>query len=744
MQLSSFRQSTANCMLQSQFSRHSFRTIPRLPGQVVSTAGSRPRKRDFAFLRRVPCLILVLPLSRIDSSQRQQRAQRPRDFHILIIFVGLFSVLFLIGFMAERRNLGNQNAGPNFKGVGPQDGEEKIPAISAFEIQTMNHFLEAAMSGIMPGGEKTSLPLFPQEGMKFLAQPYKDWAPEPFSKMPGPSTPFGGQMETSPPPMIRIMHIMSGLDSIMEDAFSLTPPETVGRSFKLMKTKIWFGIAPMSEAQWKSKGLDEQDNIEEALAVIELVIDVWTHLCTPKIQGDIRHVHNKMWAEIDVFQDALVAEAGSRGETIEYNFTQLWHEYIKSWLYTHLKTLQKVWKDRFIAVMQSGRQISETHGTIRIDHYAMMVLNKIQDIYLDADIYVRQRTEGFITADRRIDPRLAQIEAPKAQLNAAYAGIFAEMEGKMRGMMKQMMDARIAERHRVMPTPDFLEAPSLVTDREFVHKGLSYEIDAPLERKVEGWVRERMEDKVEEFGFVVYRLSYSGSEDEWSKAVKMIEDGINSGWEGIKDADKIKGKARLHWIDGREEMIAEGNMDGARKDFQTITSLPTFPSNLSKTVFLAVTPNALSSFDPSAAPPSDPLPPLFDTSSTTTEKNTLASAGDFRPFLHAIDASYSPESSEASASNPTSTTQPKTERKFPKGYTGTFPILDQLVWSDLLGLHVAGGRVGLEDMWALSLQHPWGVYVGPTTGVRRREWREMREGMGVLLDKGKNGGCVTS
>lgn len=85
----------------------------------------------------------------------------------------------------------------------------------------------------------------------------------------------------------------------------------------------------MTEAQWKSKGLDEQDNIEEALAVIELVIDVWKHLCTPKIQGDIRTVHNKLCAEIDVFQDALAARAAANGETIEYNFTQLFHEYIK-------------------------------------------------------------------------------------------------------------------------------------------------------------------------------------------------------------------------------------------------------------------------------------------------------------------------------------------------------------------------------------------------------------------------------
>lgn len=237
----------------------------------------------------------------------------------------------------------------------------------------------------------------------------------------------------------------------------------------------------------------------------------------------------------------------------------------RSWLYTHLLTLQKVWKDHFLALMQSGRVISETQSTIKIDHYAMMILNKIQDIYLDADIYVRQRTEGFIMADRKIDPRLSQIEAPKATLNAAYAKIFAEMESKMRGVMKQCLDARVTERRQAMPGPEFLEAPSMVTDREFAHKSLSYEIEKPPLRQVEGWVRELMGDKVEEFGFVIYRLCYEQSDEEWKKIIEKIERGINSVWDGIAEGWKIRQKARLHWIDGREEMIAEGNLEGARK-----------------------------------------------------------------------------------------------------------------------------------------------------------------------------------
>jgi hypothetical protein len=42
-----------------------------------------------------------------------------------------------------------------------------------------------------------------------------------------------------------------------------------------------------------------------------------------------------------------------------------------------------------------------------------------------------------------------------------------------------------------------------------------------------------------------------------------------------------------------------------------------------------------------------------------------------------------------------------------------------------------------EAYWALAAQHPCGVYVGPTTGVMRRMWREMNGVSGGLLEAEK-------
>jgi hypothetical protein len=100
-------------------------------------------------------------------------------------------------------------------------------------------------------------------------------------------------------------------------------------------SQIWFGIAPICEARWNALRLNDRGNIEEALANIQLVIDIFDYLRTPEIQGKLRHIYNKMWAEIDVFQDACNAVRERRGEAIPaWNLTRLWEEYNRSALLT--------------------------------------------------------------------------------------------------------------------------------------------------------------------------------------------------------------------------------------------------------------------------------------------------------------------------------------------------------------------------------------------------------------------------
>jgi hypothetical protein len=102
--------------------------------------------------------------------------------------------------------------------------------------------------------------------------------------------------------------------------------------------------------------------------------------------------------------------------------------------------------------------------------------------------------------------------------------------------------------------------------------------------------------------------------------------------------------------------------------------------------------------------------------------------GDYRGFLHVLDAKYFPPTIPPinKATHPLDDLSTSTP---PAGYSGTFKIIDQLLWTDLFATSflTGSGTLLAQEYWALSQQHPLGVYVGPTTGVQRRDWREMRE-----------------
>lgn len=71
-------------------------------------------------------------------------------------------------------------------------------------------------------------------------------------------------------------------------------------------------------------------NIEEAMATIQLAIDVFKYWMKPEVHGRIRTTHNRVWTELDVFNDAIVGLRKSREEPEpDFNIAKLWQEYVK-------------------------------------------------------------------------------------------------------------------------------------------------------------------------------------------------------------------------------------------------------------------------------------------------------------------------------------------------------------------------------------------------------------------------------
>ncbi|KAG0648009.1 hypothetical protein D0Z07_5962 [Hyphodiscus hymeniophilus] len=597
------------------------------------------------------------------------------------------------------------NQEPRLEGFGQEDHEKAEAGGPNFQPSTINHFIEAAMSGVMPGGLKTEQPLFPKEYIRHFSTKYVDWAPPPFDKLPPPQMeamgpiPGGPMPGDSPPPIIRIMHVISGMDRMFSRAFNRDLPMTEP-SFKAVRSRLWFGMPPISDARWAAKSLDAEENVEEALAIIQQTVNVFKHQLKPDVQGEMRATHNKVWVEFDVFQDAIVAVRSQNGEPApEFNIAKLWQEYIKAWAFKRLKILFQLWKDRMIRVMQSGRQINATQSTIRIDHWAIMVLNKLLDLYVDSEIFLRVNTAGFSMLNG-IDSRLIgaiTLEKSEAQLNAIYATIENKRVADLRRVLSAVLAARTRERRRQAgASPDFLEKPGLLSDREFAMKSLMGQMENPLPLVMESWVQNLADQSTEKCGFVIYRNTYVQSNTAWMAFVKKLDTALDSGWEGVVDPENVKRKTRLHWVSGKEEGIPQGDINAVRQHFKTFSESVMFPANITKTICLAITPDSYKSF---AKADQD---------------------GDYRGFLVAIDPDYDASKAE--------------ERKYKPGFTGSFNIIDQLVWTDLFALGVNRAAQNAQEYWGLAVQHPWGVYVGPTTGILRKKWRIMDDGVKALAE----------
>jgi hypothetical protein len=69
----------------------------------------------------------------------------------------------------------------------------------------------------------------------------------------------------------------------------------------------------------------------------------------------------------------------------------------------------------------------------------------------------------------------------------------------------------------------------------------------------------------DKWGFVMYRITYKQSDEEWEDFMQKLKADIDDWEDGIKGGDLIRASAQLKWINGREVGIVEGDYEAAKR-----------------------------------------------------------------------------------------------------------------------------------------------------------------------------------
>ncbi|KAL3489537.1 hypothetical protein BJX62DRAFT_239069 [Aspergillus germanicus] len=565
------------------------------------------------------------------------------------------------------------------------------------EPQTIAHFIEFAVGTTdLPNGKKTSLELLTKSEATDL---------------------LGSSPETDDDPQSIIERVLERVGSL-EDGGRLS---TVGKNIHAVKSRAWAGMVPLSEQRWKEKGLDKPENFDIAVQHLTAVIAAFEYLNTPIIMENLRDTFNLIsahWGELDAMihaQDASRRGVSTRKLWTEFMTAQfeMMTERAHRWVLVHANALRVPLHQQVLAHRPETLQHydrTQWHLTDRLHTLAEIVGVADFTILLPMDGY-----EGDIPW-RRL-PQLpffipAELRSTKLEERGkAYSERLKVLSRRAQAESEIERAQRADGTYRTADPAAIARTTVLQIEcQNQVRREVRGDPVEPIPR--EPWiVRDvtRMErphnEKKKAIGFVIYRLTYGQSEAEWAAFRKKLDEHRSDWGRSQTGSSALKPYQKLHWRDGKELGIPEGDIAAARKHYASHYDDP-LPLNLVDSpnrAFLAIDSASYASY----------------TGNTYTAATDLVLPGDHTGFILAVDGDYD---EKEGAHRPDET----------PGYQGQMRMLGSLIWGELYAMLSYQSAI-LEDLWPLATEHPNQVYVGLTVPLEIKGWRIQNGMRGMLM-----------
>ncbi|KAK3690497.1 hypothetical protein B0T22DRAFT_481669 [Podospora appendiculata] len=601
----------------------------------------------------------------------------------------------------------------------PFKGDELLVKTTPLPLALMAQFIGflSDPQRRLPNGQQSTLPALAGDDFALLGTPYPRWAPAPYN-----------ETIRSDSALNRFAMTLSGMDQLMDMdvilAGGLPGVNVMGHEMAYMRASLWAGIVPLSVRRWRQKNLADPANFDQALAVLEKA-NTFMSFSIDSIADKTRAAYNRAYAALASWDLALAAHRGDPNGNLP-KAADLWNDFFFShvdfiaarcyaWYAARVDELQA-------ALLQALRDAPRPPAGAREQSPAQRAaFNKFMhllEVVTTADASIVIPLAGF----KNTLPRWALLSDPARLHPLTYDGSFAlpgwgpadirqrlqHYDTRQRFLVREAARTPAMVANSAAADTDPLGPEPLI--RVYVaalgaHTRARREMRGePVEIKEELWVsavKRALEPVANpdmpvftKWGFVGYRVSYGRDEGAWDRFLEAFRVDVGGWGEGVAGAGEIKGMGKVKWIDGRECGIAEGDVEGARRHFQTLTEGSGRNLQGLKTIdaFLVADKAAIDSYLTKADLPGQ----------------NLIDPADLGGFVLVADAKFDPAQAARDIESPL--------------FDGTVRVLGSVLFEDLwpqLFLHVNP----LKALWPIACSHPLAIYMGPTAEYQVKRWK---------------------
>jgi hypothetical protein len=389
-----------------------------------------------------------------------------------------------------------------------------------------------------------------EDEVLLLGKSYAEWAKAPWQNTPGN---LQERLRNTP------------------DQFFVDIPKRIS----CMRARLWEGMTPMSNGQWKARKLDVTDNWQ---SVFEFLFDVnytFAWLGHPQVQEPLKGSFNHISSELKTFESAINSRRQENGNQAKLDMRALWLEYIKSLFETmvtrthafFLKSVKATIANAGAEYVAAVDEKGEANCRAEAKRYG--------NIWSDLE-------RGLHRADSAIMmPLNGYTGFTSSSSDSKVVGSLYEFGHRVdfrRGLLAQM-PSPIAERHADNPMEMYTDRSELCamvdesnTNHDHVrllHRGepkvLQHEPWVSIIHSRTRWSGEHGGPRDRKSGFVGYMLTHKPSGQEWKSFLSKLYADLDQCGQGVEGYETVKQYMDIHWISGKENGIPHDDIEAAKR-----------------------------------------------------------------------------------------------------------------------------------------------------------------------------------